>query len=105
MRNNGTVDKIFILVLVLCLIFWIIAKIPIIWDFILFGVIYQLIWALMMLLTGICTIYFIIKWFLNRFSLRKIYLYGFLLGVITLLIMRFVFSITFDGITWMPDYN
>ena len=37
---------------------------------------------------------------MNKFSLNKIYLYGFLLGVLTLLIMRFVFSITVNGITW-----
>jgi len=79
------------------------AKIPILWDFVLFGVIYEMGVLISVVVTVLCTLYFFIKW-INVLTLKKIYLYGFLLGVLTLLIMRLVYSITLDGITPMPNY-
>ena len=80
------------------------AKIPILWDFVLFGVIYEMGVLISVVVTVLCTLYFFIKW-INVLTLKKIYLYGFLLGVLTLLIMRLVYSITLDGIIWMPNYK
>ncbi|KAA5534081.1 hypothetical protein [Paenimyroides baculatum] len=97
-------DKIVATATILCFIFWVLAKIPILWDFVLFGVIYELGVLISVVVTVLCTVYFFIKW-VNVLTLKKIYLYGFLLGVITLLIMRLVYSITLDGITWMPNYK
>lgn len=97
-------DKIVAIATILCFIFWVLAKIPAMYDFIPFDIVYESVgWSISPIITVICSLYFLVKWILNRFSLRKIYLYGFLLGVLTLLIMRFIFSITLDGITWMPD--
>ena len=47
--------------------------------------------------TVICTIYLFIKW-INELELKKIYLYGFLLGLLTLFIMRLVCSISLNEI-------
>lgn len=69
-----------------------------------FCVIYELGVLISVVVTVLCTLYFFIKW-INVLTLKKIYLYGFLLGVLTLLIMRLVYSITLDGITWMPNYK
>lgn len=97
-------DKIVAIATILCFIFWLLAKIPILWDFVLFGVIYEMGVLISLVVTVLCTLYFFIKW-INVLTLKKIYLYGFLLGVATLLIMRLVYSITLDGITWMPNYK
>ena len=97
-------DKIVATATILCFIFWVLAKIPILWDFVLFGVIYEMGVLISIVVTVLCTLYFFIKW-INVLTLKKIYLYGFLLGVLTLLIMRLVYSITLDGIIWMPNYK
>ncbi|SFN21670.1 hypothetical protein SAMN05421741_102154 [Paenimyroides ummariense] len=97
-------DKIVAIATILCFIFWVLAKIPIVWDFIPFGILYEAGgWILSALITIVCSLYFLVKWILNRFSLRMIYLYGFLLGVFTLLIMRLVYSIDLNGIIWMTN--
>lgn len=93
-------DKIVAIATILCFIFWVLAKIPILWDFVLFGVIYEMGVLISIVVTVLCTLYFFIKW-INVLTLKKIYLYGFLLGVLTLLIMRLVYSITLDGITFI----
>lgn len=95
-------DKIVAIATILCFIFWVLVKIPIMWDFVLFGVVYEMGVFPMILLAVLCTLYFLVRLIINRFTLNKIYLYCFLLGIITLLIMRFVFSISLDGITAMP---
>ena len=93
-------DKIVATATILCFIFWVLAKIPILWDFVLFGVIYEMGVLVSVVVTVLCTLYFFIKW-INVLTLKKIYLYGFLLGLLTLLIMRLVYSITLDGITFI----
>lgn len=98
-------DKIASLVTLLCFIFWILAKIPFLWDFALFGIFYEIGALLTIVCSVLATIYFLVKWIMNGFTLNKIYLYCFLVGILTLLIMRLVYSITLHGITWMPDYN
>ncbi|MEG1377717.1 MAG: hypothetical protein RSC81_11615 [Myroides sp.] len=93
-------DKIVATATILCFIFWVLAKIPILWDFVLFGIIYEMGVLISVVVTVLCILYFFIKW-VNVLALKKIYLYGFLLGVLTLLIMRLVYSITLDGITFI----
>lgn len=105
-KNLTDWDKIVCVASVLCFVFWVLAKIPVMYDFIPFDIVYESVgWSISPIITILCLLYFFVKWIMNKFSFNKIYLYGFLLGVITLLIMRFVFSITLEGITWMPDYN
>src|SRR5690606_30440971 len=107
MKSNNRLndwDKIVAIATILCFVFWVLAKIPILWDFVLFGVIYEMGVLISVVVTVLCTLYFFIKW-INVLTLKKIYLYGFLLGVLTLLIMRLVYSITLDGIIWMPNYK
>ena len=99
-------DKIVAMATILCFIFWILAKIPAMYDFIPFGIVYESVgWSISPIITVICSLYFLVKWIMKGFTLNKIYLYCFLVGTLTLLIMRFIFSITLDGIIWMPDYN
>jgi len=95
-------DRIVATATILCFIFWVLAKIPTMYDFIPFDIVYEAGWILSIVITVICTIYFFIKW-INVLTLKKIYLYGFLLGVATLLIMRLVYSITLDGIILIND--
>lgn len=97
-------DKIVAIAAILCFIFWVLAKIPTMLDFVLFGAIYEMGFLISIVVTVLCTLYFFIKW-INVLMLKKIYLYGFLLGVLTLLIMRLVYSIDLNGITWMSDYT
>lgn len=98
-------DKIAANAAILCFIFWVLAKIPAMHDFIPFGIVYESVgWSISPIITILCTLYFFVKWVMKRFTLKKIYLYGFVLGFLTLVIMRFVFSITLDGITRMPNY-
>lgn len=105
-KNLTDWDKIVCVASALCFVFWVLAKMPVMYDFIPFDIVYESVgWSISPIITILCLLYFFIKWIMNKFSLNKIYLYGFLLGVLTLLIMRFVFSITVNGITWMPDYN
>lgn len=105
-KNLTDWDKIVCVASVLCYVFWVLAKIPVMYDFIPFDIVYESVgWSISPIITILCLLYFFVKWIMNKFSLNKIYLYGFLLGVLTILIMRFVFSITVNGITWTPDYN
>jgi hypothetical protein len=90
MKNLNTLDKIFSTLLLFCLLFWILAKIPVAFDFIPFDIFYHVAWLIVALFTIICTIYFFYKWFKNGFSFAQIHLYVFLVGIITLLIMRFL---------------
>lgn len=105
LNNNLTVwDKIIGTTTILCFIFWILAKIPEMYDFIPFGIVYESVgWLISPIITVLCSLYFLIKWVMNKFTLNKIYLYGFLLGLITLYIMRFIFSITTNGIVLIND--
>ena len=88
-KNLTDWDKIVCVASVLCYVFWVLAKIPVMYDFIPFDIVYESVgWSISPIITILCLLYFFIKWIMNKFSLNKIYLYGFLLGVLTLLIMR-----------------
>lgn len=90
MKIRNDIDKVFTVALVGCFIFWILAKIPVAFEFIPFGIIYQAGWLIVAIFAVTCTLYFLYQWIKNKFSFSEIYFYGFLLGIITLLIMRFV---------------
>jgi len=99
-------DKIVVNATILCFIFWVLAKIPIEWDFIPFGIVYEAGgWILTAFITIGCSLYFLVKWIRSKFTLSKMYVYCFMLSILTLVIMRFVYSITFEGITLMPNYS
>jgi len=91
MKKINKTDKTFGILVVFCFIFWVLAKIPVAFEFIPFGILYQATWLVVALLALTCTLYFLYKWIKNRFTFSKIHFYGFLLGLITLIIMRFVY--------------
>jgi hypothetical protein len=90
MKTLNDTDKAFGIMQLLCFIFWILVKIPVLHQFVLFGVLYEAGWILTAILCIICSSYFFYKWIRAQFSLSTVYFYGFTLGIITLLIMRFV---------------
>ncbi len=92
-------DKVLSIVITCSFLFWFLAKIPYLWDYTLFGVFYEMGALITMVSTLLITFYFLVRWVMNRFSVNKMHLYVFLLGGITLLMMRFVYSISFSGIT------
>ncbi len=98
-REQKTNDKAFLIILVFSFLFWLLAKIPFLWDFVLFGVFYEMGAILALLGSAVLTVYFLIKWILTKFNFTSIYLYAFLLGTLTLLMMRLVYSISLNGIT------
>src|SRR5690554_2140016 len=101
LRQLSLTDKVSSIMLLFCFIFWFFSKTEVA-GFVLFGVIYQMGVFPMILLAVLCTSYFLVRWIMNRFTLNKIYFYGFLLGILTVLIMRFVYSISASsGITFM----
>ena len=54
-------NKIVATATILCFIFWVLAKIPLLWDFVLFGVFYEMGALLSIVITTLCTFYFLIK--------------------------------------------
>ena len=78
-------DKIVAIAAILCFIFWVLEKIPIVSNFILFGIVYEAGgWVRSAVITIWCSLYFLVKWVMNRFAPNKIYLYGFLLSIHTI---------------------
>ncbi len=96
LRQLSLTDKVSSIMLLFCFIFWFFSKTEVA-GFVLFGVIYQMGVFPMILLAVLCTSYFLVRWIMNRFTLNKIYFYGFLLGILTVLIMRFVYSISISS--------
>ena len=61
MKSNNRLndwDKIVAIATILCFVFWVLAKIPIVWDFVLFGVIYEMGVLISIVVTVLCTLYF-----------------------------------------------
>lgn len=96
LRQLSLTDKVSSIMLLFCFIFWFFSKTEVA-GFVLFGVIYQIGVFPMILLAVLCTSYFLVRWIMNRFTLNKIYFYGFLLGILTVLFMRFVYSISISS--------
>lgn len=99
LSKSKQTDKVLSIVIVFCFIFWVLVKIPLLWDFVLFGVFYEMGALLTIIITVLCTFYFLVRWIMEKLTLKRIYLYSFLLGVITLLIIYFVYSVDSKGIT------
>lgn len=96
LRQLSLIDKVSSIMLLFCFIFWFFSKTEVA-GFVLFGVIYQIGVFPMILLAVLWTSYFLVRWIMNRFTLNKIYFYGFLLGILTVLFMRFVYSISISS--------
>lgn len=91
MLTINKTDKAFGILLILCSVFWVLAKIPVSFKFIPFSIVYYSGWLIITILTIVCTMYFLYKCIRNKFNLSKIHFYGFLLGLLTLIIMRFIY--------------
>ncbi len=98
LRQLSNLDKVSVVAVVFCFLFWILAKMTWFWDFdILYGFFYEMGSLPTILFTCICPFYFLVKWIMNKFTFKKIYFYGFLLSILTVLIMRFVYSISISS--------
>lgn len=91
MEKINRTDKTFGILVVFCFIFWVLAKIRVAFEFIPFDILYEATWLIVALLAITCTLYFLYKWIKSKFIFSKIHFYGFLLGLITLIIMRFIY--------------
>ena len=87
-------DRITFVAVILLFVYWIVVKIPLVFTY---GI-YQATWIFGILAAFISPIYFLIRWAIAKFSFKKIYFYALLISLFTLLIMLFVFSISFSGV-------
>lgn len=87
-------DRIAFVAVILLFIYWIAVKIPLF----VFGFIYEMTWIVAILAAFLSPIYFLIRWAIAKFTFKKIYFYALLISLFTLLIMLFVFSISFSGV-------
>lgn len=87
-------DRITFVAVILLFVYWIVVKTP----FFVFGFIYETTWILAILGAFLSPIYFLIRWAIAKLSFKKIYFYALLISIFTLLIMLFVFKISFSGI-------
>lgn len=87
-------DRITFVAVSLLFVYWIVVKIPLGFTY---GI-YQATWIFGILAAFLSPIYFLIRWIIAKFSFKKIYFYALLISLFTLLIMLFVFSISFSGI-------
>jgi len=87
-------DRISFVAVSLLFVYWIVVKIPLGFTY---GI-YQATWIFGILAAFLSPIYFLIRWIIAKFSFKKIYFYALLISLFTLLIMLFVFSISFSGI-------
>ncbi|MGM0636175.1 MAG: hypothetical protein ACQESK_08925 [Bacteroidota bacterium] len=90
-KNINQVDQIFLLLVAFSFVFWVFAKIPIMYEFLLFDIAYQAGWMFVAVGAVVSTLYFLYRWIRHKFKFSEIHFYGFLLGVVTLLIMRFIY--------------
>jgi len=87
-------DRITFVAVILLFVYWIVVKTP----FFVFGFIYEATWILGILGAFLSPIYFLIRWVIAKFSFKKVYFYALLISIFTLLILLFVFKISFSGI-------
>lgn len=103
LHQLSLIDKTFSIMLLFCFVFWFLSKTELM-NFIFVAGLYEMGVFPMIALAVLCTFYFLVRWIMNKFTFKKIYFYGFLLSILTVLIMRFVYIITASGITWMPKH-
>ena len=84
------VDKIAAFLVFISLAFWSLSKLPQIANSIVFSVFYEISWLYMIVITLVTTFYFLYKWINMNLTFKNIYFYGFVIGVLTLVIMRFI---------------
>ena len=83
------VDKIAAFLVFISLAFWSLSKLPQIANSAVFSVFYEMSWLYMIVITLVTTFYFLYKWINMNLTFKNIYFYGFVIGVLTLVIMRF----------------
>ena len=86
----STLDKVATLLVFLNLSFWSFSKVPQIAMSTLFSSLYNAIWLYMIVVALLGTFYFLFKWIDVNLKIKSVYCYGFLFGLVTLVIMRFV---------------
>lgn len=83
-------DKIAAVLAFTSLAFWSFSKLPQITNSAIFATVYDAIWLYMIVVTLLTTFYFLYKWIDFNLKFKTIYCYGFIIGVLTLVIMRFL---------------
>ena len=83
-------DKIAAVLVFISLAFWSLSKMSQIANSIVFSVFYEISWLYMIVITLVTTFYFLYKWINMNLTFKNIYFYGFVIGVLTLVIMRFI---------------
>ncbi|WP_177761539.1 hypothetical protein [Flavobacterium sp. I3-2] len=83
-------DKLAAILIFISLAFWSFSKVPQIAGLSLFTLIYEVSWLYMIVITLITTFYFLYQWINLNLRIKNVYFYGFVIGVLTLVIMRFV---------------
>jgi len=83
-------DKVLTSLMFINLAFWSLSKLPFIYKFNFFNVIYEAISLYMIVITLLSTFYFLYKWIDLNLQVKTIYFYGLLIGVLTMFIMRFL---------------
>lgn len=83
-------DKIAAVLIFISLAFWSFSKLPQIANSSFFTTIYEMSWLYMIVITLVTTFYFLYKWININMRFKGVYFYGFVIGVLTLVIMRFV---------------
>lgn len=84
------VDKIAAFLVFISLAFWSLSKLPQIANSAVFSVFYEMSWLYMIVITLVTTFYFLYKWINMNLKFKNVYFYGFVIGVLTLVIMRFM---------------
>jgi len=83
-------DKLAAVLIFISLAFWSFSKVPKITGSSLYSSIYEASWLYMIVVTLATTFYFLYQWINLNLKIKNIYCYGFIIGVLTLVIMRFV---------------
>ena len=87
-------DRITFVAVILLFVYWIVVKIPFVFTY---GI-YQATWIFAILAAFISPIYFLIRWAIAKFTFKKIYFYALIISLLTLLIMLFVYKVSFSGV-------
>ncbi len=90
MKNPNNLQKVSNITLLICFVFWTLAKIPNIAELTFFGAMYQLLVYPMIAITALNAVVALILWLKSGIKLFSIEYFSFLLSVATLIIMRFV---------------
>lgn len=84
--NTNTSKLIFIVSVVVCL-FWLVGQVMNVYHFTVVGAIFEILWFPMVVMTFLLPIMAVIFLIKEKFSLRSLYLYSFLIVAATVLIL------------------